>query len=194
MASLLKKYDDASKSANFDSYTSQARTWFTKNVASLTRVNRQALLRDDKAISRSRFLGGRLYQFVYDPKTKDTLLYYDKFPLSIMLEKAEGGFYGLNLHYLRPRTRAIFLSKLTEFTNNKKFDETTRFQLSYNLIKAATKLKEFKPCFKHYLKNHVRSKMIEIPAQYWEVAIFLPTENFAKAAKTTVYSLSQREI
>ena len=78
--------------------------------------------------------------------------------------------------------------------NNKKFDETTRFQLSYNLIKAATKLKEFKPCFKHYLKNHVRSKMIEIPAQYWEVAIFLPTENFAKAAKTTVYSLSQREI
>ena len=93
MASLLKKYDDASKSANFDSYTSQARTWFTKNVASLTRVNRQALLRDDKAISRSRFLGGRLYQFVYDPKTKDTLLYYDKFPLSIMLEKAEFGIY-----------------------------------------------------------------------------------------------------
>ena len=102
MANLLKKYDDASKSANFDSYTSQARTWFTKNVASLTRVNRQALLRDKNAISRSRFLGGRLYQFVYDPKTKDKLLYYDKFPLSIMLEKAEGGFYGLNLHYLRP--------------------------------------------------------------------------------------------
>ena len=194
MANLLKKYDDASKSANFDSYTSQARTWFTKNVASLTRVNRQALLRDKNAISRSRFLGGRLYQFVYDPKTKDKLLYYDKFPLSIMLEKAEGGFYGLNLHYLRPRTRAIFLSKLTEFTNNKKFAQTTRFQLSYNLIKAATKLKEFKPCFKHYLKNHVRSKMVEIPAQYWEVAIFLPTENFSKAAKTTVYSLSQREI
>ena len=166
--------------------------WFRDKIKEFGTPKSADLIRDGKRTTTPTF--GILNMFVYDPKTKDTLLYYDKFPLSIMLEKAEGGFYGLNLHYLRPRTRAIFLSKLTEFTNNKKFDQTTRFQLSYNLIKAATKLKEFKPCFKHYLKNHVRSKMVEIPAQYWEVAIFLPTENFSKAAKTTVYSLSQREI
>ncbi len=192
MASLLQKYEKRAASAGVNAYTAKARSWFLSNVASLTRANSRRLLRDDEAIKRSGFISGRMFMFIYDPKGKDELLYYDKFPLSIMIGPAENGFYGLNLHYLRPRTRALFLAKLTEFTNNKNFDETTKFTLTYNLLKATARLKEFKPCFKHYLTSNVRSNFMEVPAEYWETAIFLPTEQFKKADRNLVWSISGR--
>ena len=44
---------------------------------------------------------GRMSMFFYDPKFKKELPYYDRFPLTILVEPAPGGFYGLNLNYLR---------------------------------------------------------------------------------------------
>ena len=38
--------------------------------------------------------------FVYAPKFAKKLPYYDTFPLVMYLKPAEGGFYGLNFHYL----------------------------------------------------------------------------------------------
>jgi hypothetical protein len=40
---------------------------------------------------------GSMQMFFYDPKTKETLPYYDTFPLVVVVGPAEGGFYGLNL-------------------------------------------------------------------------------------------------
>ena len=42
MASLFKKYTDASKSVNFDKFSNAARSWFMKNVNKLA-VSRTAL-------------------------------------------------------------------------------------------------------------------------------------------------------
>lgn len=192
MASLLKKYEQRASNAGVNAYTSKARSWFLNNVYTLTRANSRKLLRDSEAIKRSGFIGGRMFMFIYDPKYKQTLPYYDKFPLAIMLEPSEGGFIGLNLHYLRPRTRALFLEKLLEYTNNNYFNETTKFNLTYNLLKGVSKLKEFKPCLKKYLYTQVRSNFMEVPSEYWETAIFLPTEQFSKASKGTVFSISGR--
>jgi hypothetical protein len=50
------------------------------------------------------------------------------------------------------------------------------------------------PCFKHYLSEHVRSKMIEVPASEWETVLFLPTENFKKKSLSTVWSDSRKMI
>ena len=74
-----------------------------------------------------------------------------------MVGPAEGGFYGLNLHYLPPTLRAKFLDGLMDTMNNKKYDETTKFQINYSMLQRAAKLKYFKACYKHYLNNHVRS-------------------------------------
>ena len=64
--------------------------------------------------------------YFYDPKTKDTLPYYDRFPLTIMVGPAPKGFYGLNLHYLPLDIRARFLDSLLDTINNKRYDETTQ--------------------------------------------------------------------
>jgi hypothetical protein len=135
-----------------------------------------------------------MYMFMYDPKHRKTLPYYDSFPLIIAVERAPKGFYGLNLHYLSPVLRAKFLDKLMENTNNRKFDETTRMTLNYQALKSIGKLKAFAPCFKHYLTSHVDSSIVMVEAPEWEIAIFLKTESFKKKSKSHVWGQSRRSI
>ena len=78
--------------------TQQSRDWFRQKARSLRRVNRNQLMKEDPIQLRSRFQPGAMAMFFYDPKTKDKLPYYDSFPLVIVVDAAEGGFYGLNLH------------------------------------------------------------------------------------------------
>jgi hypothetical protein len=132
--------------------------------------------------------------YFYDPKTKETLPYYDKFPLIIMVDRAPKGFYGLNLHYLDFKRRAIFFDKLMDYMTNKKYDRTTKFRLSYGLLSGARKLKEFEPCFKRYLTSHITSRVSEVPATEWEAALFMPTDQFVKNKRQTVWNKSRKLI
>ena len=121
-----------------------------------------------------------------------TLPYYDTFPLTIVVAKAPGGFFGLNLHYLPPKIRAIFLDKLDDVVNNKKFDKTTRFKVTYKMLAATAKYKYFKPCFKHYLTKHVTSNVMKVSASEWNIAIFLETAAFRKKSTRVVWGDSRR--
>lgn len=173
--------------------TQESREWFRRRVANL-RPNRSELMKEAPIQLKNRSVVGNMYMFFYDPKTKDTLPYYDSFPLVIVVGPAEGGFYGLNLHYLPPTLRAKFLDSLLDITNNRLYDESTKFQISYNMLQRAAKMKYFKPCFKHYLNSHVKSRFAMVEAPEWEIATFLPTADFQKASKAQVYADSKRKI
>jgi hypothetical protein len=110
-----------------------------------------------------------------------------------MVEPAPGGFYGLNLHYLNPRVRAKFLDELMK-TAPKKITDKSKIRARYNLLASSKKYKEFKPCFKHYLTSHVKSKIVRVPMAEWEIAIFLPTEQFKKKGKAAVWADSNKII
>jgi hypothetical protein len=101
---------------------------------------------------------------------------------------------GLNLHYLPPLLRAKMLDGLLDITSNQKYDDNTRFELSYTLLKRAAKYKYFKPCIKHYLTSHVRSRFATVPAPEWEIAAFLPTADFQGASAGKVYADSRKKI
>lgn len=168
--------------------------WFKTQLKGMKNINRRALLKDDAFKVRSKTLPGRMFMYFYDPKNKKTLPYYDRFPLIFMVEKANGGFYGLNLHYLPPKQRAFLFDKLMQYSSNKRYDITTRLRLNYQMLKQASKLSFFKPCFKHYLTDHVRSQLIEVPADNWETVLFMPTENFKKKSVGTVWTDSRKMI
>jgi hypothetical protein len=175
----------------------QARTkdsskWFRTKVQELGRQNPHSMMRDQALIKKRGFQTGSMYMFMYDPKHRKTLPYYDSFPLIIAVERAKGGFYGLNLHYLSPVLRARFLDKLMENTNNRKFDDTTRITINYSMLKSVAKMKEFQPCFKHYLTKHVDSNIVMVESPEWEIAIFLKTESFKKKSKSHVWGQSRR--
>ena len=194
MASLLYRLEQEAFRAGIQARTDDARDWFRAKVKQLGKINRQQLLQDEALIRKSRTMMGHMYMYYYDPKHRETLPYYDAFPLTIMVERAPGGFYGLNLHYLKPNTRAIFLDKLTDTLSNDNYDETTRFRARYNLLSSVRKFKEFQPCFKHYLSSQIDSKIVLVQPPEWEIAIFLPTEQFVKAKKTQVWQKSAKTI
>lgn len=176
MASLFDKISKEMQAAGVVPRTAAARAWLGDKLRQLRiPTNRSNILNDANRISSKAFIG-RMYFFHYDPKFKDVLPVYDRFPLVIPMEPYEDGFLGLNLHYLDPYSRLILLDRLQDFINNDKYDDTTVLRLSYDLLSKSRRYQLIQPCIKRYLLNHIVSSIIYIEPDQWETAIYLPTE------------------
>jgi len=181
--------------------TSVSKEWFSTQLDDFSSYARKSspskeLRKYDKSDPTK--LGGRptigsMYMYVYDPKLKDSLPFYDRFPLIILLGPAKNGFLGLNLHYLPPVARANFLDSLLDLTTTKDINESTRFRLTYNILKGAQQYRYFKPTIKHYLANHIKSQVKLIPPPQWIRSIFLDTAQFQKESKQKVYAWSKAQ-
>jgi hypothetical protein len=86
------------------------------------------------------------------------------------------------------------MDNLYNTINNKKYDATTRLQISYSFLNSASRYKYFKPCVKRYLSNHVRSKYLTVEPMFWDAALMLPLANFQKASTAQVWRDSQRMV
>ena len=149
---------------------------------------------------------GKLYFFNYDPKHKETLPYYDIFPLVLILEIYPNGFLGLNLHYLPIKMRAAFLDQLLQAGKIESPDgsvekhggrykmsgDIRKIQVTYNILQNVSRLKAFEPCLKRYLSNgeYLKSPLLQILPHEWPTAVFLPVEQFKKATKSKVQAAS----
>ena len=191
MSNLFQKLALAAFRKGITPRTAESQAWFQKQASYLGRINNNALLKEPVLKTESEQIPGGMFMYFYDPKTKDTLPYYDKFPLTVIVGPAPGGFTGLNLHYLPMVLRAKLLDALMDITSDKKYDDNTKFNLSYNTLKKASSMRYFKPCFKRYLTANVKSRFARVPASEWEIATFLPTASFEKASKTTVWKDSR---
>ena len=155
----------------------QSNDWFIGKARSAAGYRKNIVNNDQRG--RDAAIIGKMYFFVYDPKHKDTLPMYDRFPLVFPIEPYGNGFLGLNLHYLSPGERAWLLNKLKEFRTSTKLTPNTRLRLSYDLLSSTKKLASTtRPCIKRYLFSHVRSKFIEMTAEEWDNAINLPVAQF----------------
>jgi len=190
VASLFDKLESEAFRKGIQARSKEASVWFQKKAKELGSLGPN-VLSDDRLRAQGGAHPGDMIMYIYDPKLKQTLPYYDTFPLTIVVGAAKEGFYGINLHYLPPKVRAIFLDKLGDIVSNKKFNATTRFRITYNLLKATKNYKYFKPCFKHYLTKHVSSKIMKVNAAEWNIAIFLQTAKFKKAGEGKVWADSR---
>jgi hypothetical protein len=193
MASKLTQITQQKTAAQIQAMTKQSTQWLLSKVAEIR--NPSYIARGIKAETEretNRFILGGLYCFYYDPKTKDDLPYWDKFPLVLVLEKYNDGFLGLNLHYLPIRHRAAFLDKLMDFAVTRD-DDIMRMKVTYDILVSSKRYREFKPCIKRYLFTHMKSKILKIQPNEWEVAVFLPMHQFkgAKPQKVWQESLDQ---
>ena len=138
---------------------------------------------------------GCLYFFLYVPIDRNTLPYYDRFPLVIVLEKYKTGFLGLNLHYLSYRVRAMFFDMLHSERLMRTGDPfRTRLRVTYKMLKSVTKYKAFKPCVKRYRYSSMRTALLQVGESEWDVALFLPVEQFAKSTPSGVWSDSLKDM
>ena len=172
------------------------RAWFREAARSLTQVDRNRLMRDKKnTVTKIESDDiGKMFMFFYDPKWKDELPYYDAFPLIFVVESYTDGFLGINLHYLPPILRAKLMDSLYSISSDNKYNENTKLNVSYKILKSAARFKYFKPCVKRYLFAHVRSRYLNVEPTYWDAALMLPSENFKKATIERIYRESRNMV
>ncbi len=186
---LIDRIKESLAKSGYAPRSREARSWLKSKVPKL-KPTKGDLMRDRERL-RNKSIIGRMYFYYYDPKTKDSLPYYDRFPLVIPIERYSDGFLGLNLHYLHPKRRIILLDKLSTILTDKRYDEGTRFRISYDFLKRASKIYEASPCIKRYLSSHIQSRFLEVTADEWDIAVMLPVESFAKASASKVWSDSE---
>ena len=138
---LFNKWEQEAFKAGIQARTKESMAWF-KNRVGGANVSRKGLL--SQGPQRSQSIMGAMMMFTYDPKLKKTLPFYDRFPLCIPVQKAKGGFHGLNLHYLHPNIRAQFLDALYDLRTNDKWDLTTKMRMTYSLLKGSSRLRYFR--------------------------------------------------
>ena len=172
----------------------QSRTWYRDTASKFKTVNEKSLMRGDTDRIRSQPTIGHMYMFYYDAKHKETLPYFDRFPMIFPYKKVRGGFMGINLHYLPHILRAKLMDSLYDISSNDKYDETTKLRLSYDILSSAAKYKWFKPCIKQYLTSQVRSRFLYVYPAEWDIALFLPLERFQGATKSKVWADSKKLI
>lgn len=179
-----------------DGNTVDARNWFRDEAQQVRTATARRNVRSEFVTNgRSLITVGRMYMFMYDPKTKDSLPYYDMFPVVFPFQKTPQGFLGINMHYLPHTYRAILMDRLYFLVNNDLYDDSTKLQkMSYDVLNSASRFRFFKPCVKHYLYNNVTSRFIYVHPKHWEIALFLPLERFMKATTNKVHRDSVRII
>lgn len=137
---------------------------------------------------------GDVFLYHYDPKLKNELPYYDKFPLTVVIEKYSNGFLGLNLHYLPYDIRVGFMNKLIKLASTPIGNTKTRMQISYDLMVSSKKYSAFRPCLKRYLIDHVRGRMMPVFPHEWPLCIYMPVASWSKKPESYVFKESRKMI
>lgn len=167
--------------------------WFAATLRDMTKsgiTNKrpETLMRGDQDRKSSRIMPGKMYLWIYDPKHKETLPYYDVFPIGFPFKEVKGGFLSLNLHYLPYQFRATLFTRLMDFRKQKRTDPEAKLKYSWDLINSASRYSLAKPCIKMYLYNHVRSPFKAIDPVDWQTAMLLPVEQFQKQSALQVWA------
>ena len=163
--------------------------WYREKIKEFGKPGAMDLIRDGKRDNQPFY--GRLNMFFYDTKFKKTLPYYDTFPLVLPLEKYPDGFLGINLHYLPMNLRIRLLDRLVDYSNNTKFDESTRLAVDYSKLK---NIGLIKPTLKRYLAGRVKTQFRRIDADEFTVAALLPVQRFKKSTAKEVWKESRSMI
>ena len=162
----------------------ELKEWFEQRASDASKAEaRKVLFTASQRQTGSAFVG-EMYLFKYDPKTKAKLPMYDKYPLTLILERKSDGFLGLNLHYLSKGQRYSMLNIFQAYASGRPLKRSVSTSFSYNwdglMQSISGKGVESLPkaCLKRYLYGHCRSRFIHIKADEYDKAIQLPVDEW----------------
>lgn len=178
---IFQRYDRRAAEAGVPRNTAAAIDWFRDVIRKDKAVNFDKVSEQARKLdARVTFAPGNMFTYTYDPKYKKEMPFYDTFPLIIVVEKTETGWYGINVHYLPPILRAKLFKDILYFKKNPR-------AIADALAKHPLTL----PCLKQYLSKQLRTRPVGIPKEEWEIAIQLPFEGFQKASNAHVWGNSR---
>jgi hypothetical protein len=182
------------RSGKMPARNAESREWFRTQARQFGQVKPHTLIKSSPSKITQELMMGQMFLYAYDAKHKDTLPYYDQFPLVFPFESFKGGFIGMNLHYLPYKQRAMLMDALYNLTNNKKYDQSTKLRLSYEILSKAATSKWFQPTVHKYLYSQLRSRYLLIDSVEWDMAMMLPLHKFVGASATKVWSDSRKKM
>jgi len=193
--------EDATRKNKIFQKNEESQKWFIER-ARRTNINASKLIREyaqEDLRNRGQLQIGCLYYFFYDPKWKDELPYYDRFPCVFLTDiwkdaKGQTQVAGINMHYLPYKQRAMLMDALLDLQNNASLTTNKKLMISYGILKKAAANRWFAPTYKRYLKSHMRSKLVKVPYEEWPTAVLLPVHQFEKESVKTVWQDSIRKI
>lgn len=167
--------------------------WFRQQVGKYMRVRPARVFAAEgykkrQSTSAKGTIVGKLYFFKYEaqlPGDKETGL-YDQYPMIFIFNTSvtkdnKRVLYGLNMHYLTPKDRQLFYLQLLKLRTNPKLTPNSRIKMSWELIKRVASSKYYEKAVHAYRADRFQSKMIEIPADDWSIAVFLNLQRWQKA-------------
>jgi hypothetical protein len=160
-----------------------SKAWFTSEA------KRLAGSREGKITSStvSHPVPGEMYMYYYDAKHKDTLPYWDKFPLVFPFRMLPDGFIGINLHYLHYKQRILLLDALQEIASSPRKSTSMKLSISYDILRQVAKNKKFEKCIHRYLYDHFRTPIKKIHSDNWLKASLIPNEMFVGETKEYIW-------
>ena len=170
-----------------------SRDWYREKARTVMSINPNKIVSSNQDLQKSVVSLGFMYLFGYEANHKDTLPFYDRFPLIFPFSSDKDSFMGLNLHYLPHILRARLMDALYDLTSSKKYTKDTKLNITYKLLSSSAKYKYFEPCVKKYLYSHMQTRFLLVPSNEWDIALFLPLERFT-VGKQKVYQDSLNKI
>jgi hypothetical protein len=181
--SIRKRFNDK---AHVEAYTTESMNWFRKFVGSkYFQIPGLKILRDYKKTTNIKL--GHIYSYGYDPKWKDSLDYYDTFPLVLVIGLYDDGWLGINLHYVPVKYRYLIFEGLLKTLHDQTINERTRFKITYDKLNALKISKWTGNTIKRYLFDYVPTNIYKIPPEDWEIIMALPYDDFVGAPRRQVY-------
>lgn len=179
---IFQKLKKESKNVSF-SDREEAKEWYRNKALEVSKVDRNKIMNTAGPFKLFNKLSGpavgKMFMFFYDAKHKDTLPFFDMFPLVFPIEFYNDGFLGLNLHYLPPVARANLMDALYTTSNNTKYNNSMKLMISYQILKnASNKFSGYEQCIKRYLFGHVRSSFHYVNPDDWDKALLLPMQKW----------------
>jgi len=188
---LFQELAKLAENNTFQKKSLESLEWYRKKVSNLFGEKQLELNQVfEKQNYPNKPLWGNIVTFKYTPKHKDTLPYYDMYPLVLIIDISPQNFLGLNFHYLRPIDRAIFMDRLYKYQKLSVKDQTLKINMYYEWLQSSARLSYYKPCVKRYRTANIGNMFYTLMPQEWDIALFLPTEKFVGANKRTVWKHS----
>ena len=175
-ANLFSDLEIAAFRAGITPRTKESIAWFKQKAGQLGKVTGGTIFNQEQVKMQASLRNplGNMYMFYYNAKHREKLPYFDAFPLVVITSLAEGGFYGMNLHYLPPTLRAKALNGL--------------------MGSEGLPAKYYKPTIHRYLTTQVRSKFALIDKPEWEIATFLPAAQWRGDTVGKIYKDSRSKM
>lgn len=177
LANIEKSFYRANDSAKRRN-TAKSLKWFSRYIPKNYSRVRTARLFRDRSLTVDMIRPGDMYFAAYDPIHKDSLPFYDEFPILLPWDmwQKNGHTYiiSINLHFLHPSMRFAAMKALLKLRNEKRYRSSTKMKISWQVLKGLSNSKYFEHCVRIYRLDHFRTKFVKIPPRSWEMAVFLP--------------------